>query len=215
MAQYSQADIKFVGSHAGVSIGPDGASQMGLEDISMFLAMPEAVVLYPSDAVSCEKLVKEMARHKGISYLRTTRDKTPVLYENDEEFPIGGCKVLRQSAHDQALVIATGITVHEALRAYETLKSMGVNVRVIDLYSIKPLDENGLRQNAEACAGKVLTVEDHYCGAIGAQVAQVAGQVTSLCVKEIPRSGKSAELLHKYGIDSQAIIAACQALAAS
>jgi transketolase len=173
------------------------------------------VVLYPSDAVSCEKLVKEMARHKGISYLRTTRDKTPVLYENDEEFPSGGSKVLRQSSHDQALIVAAGITVYEALWAYETLKSRGISVRVIDLYSIKPLDENGLRQNAAACAGKVLTVEDHYCGAIGAMVAQAVGKVTSLCIKEIPRSGKSAELLHKYGIDSQAIIAACQALIAS
>jgi len=212
MAQYSGANIKFVGSHAGVSIGPDGPSQMGLEDLSIFLAMPEAVVLYPSDAVSCEKLVKEMARHQGISYLRTTRDKTAVLYDNDEDFPIGGLKVLRQSPRDQVLVVAAGITVHEALKAHDILKNKGSAVRVIDLYSLQPLAEADLIRHAGECGGKIVVAEDHYCGAMAAVVARAVGKVTSLCVKEIPRSGPSAELLRKYGIDHQAIVRSVEAL---
>jgi transketolase len=212
MAQYSGSNIKFVGSHAGISIGADGPSQMGLEDISMFLAMPQAMILYPSDAVSCEKLVREMARHIGISYLRTTRDKTAVLYGNDEEFPVGGLKVLRQSPRDQALIVAAGITVHEALTAYETLKSKGIAARVIDLYSIKPCDEAGLLRHAEECRGRVIVVEDHYCSAIGAVVSQVLGKVIRLCVKDIPRSGKSAELLALFGIDHRAITVAVEAV---
>lgn len=213
MAQYSQANIKFVGSHAGVSIGADGPSQMGLEDLSLFLSMPEAVVLYPSDAVSCEKLVREMARQQGIAYLRTTRDKTAVLYGNDDNFPIGGLKVLRQSPGDRVLVVAAGITVHEALKAHDILKNKGAAIRVIDLYSLQPLAESDLMRHAGECGGRVVVAEDHYGGAMAAAVARAVGQVTSLCIREIPRSGASAELLHKYGIDNQAIIAACQALA--
>ena len=213
MAQYSRANIKFVGSHAGVSIGADGPSQMGLEDLSLFLSMPEAVVLYPSDAVSCEKLVREMARQQGIAYLRTTRDKTAVLYGNDENFPIGGLKVLRQSPGDRVLVVAAGITVHEALKAYATLKTSGIAVRVIDLYSLQPVAEAELVRHAGACGDKVVVVEDHYGGAMAAMVARAVGKVTSLCVREIPRSGKSGELLHKYGIDSDAIMAACRSAA--
>ena len=212
MAQYSGSNIKFVGSHAGVSIGADGPSQMGLEDISMFLAMPQAMILYPSDAVSCEKLVREIARHAGISYLRTTRDKTAVLYGNDEEFPVGGLKVLRQSPRDQALIVAAGITVHEALNAHETLKGKGIAARVIDLYSIKPCDEAGLLRHAGECGGRVIVVEDHYCAAIGAVVSQVLGKVTRLCVKDIPRSGRSAELLGLFGIDYRAIAVAVEAV---
>ncbi len=211
MAQYSQANIKFVGSHAGVSIGADGPSQMGLEDLSMFLAMPEAVVLYPSDAVSCDKLVREMARQRGIAYLRTTRDKTAVLYGSDEEFPIGGLKLLRHSPADRVLVVAAGITVHEALKAGDILKSRGLAVRIIDLYSLQPVAEAELARHAGACGGKVVVAEDHYGGVMAAAVARAVGRVTSLCVREIPRSGQSAELLHLYGIDSQAIMAACRA----
>lgn len=212
MAQYSGSNIKFVGSHAGVSIGADGPSQMGLEDLSMFLSMPETVVLYPSDAVSCEKLVREMARHQGISYLRTTRDKTAVLYDHDEEFPIGGLKVLRQSPRDQVLVVAAGITAHEALKAHDILKSKAIAVRVIDLYSLQPLAESELARHAGECGGKVVVAEDHYGGAIAGLVSKRVGKVTSLCVREIPRSGTSAELLALMKIDHAAIARAVGAM---
>ncbi len=212
MAQYSGSNIKFVGSHAGVSIGADGPSQMGLEDLSLFLAMPETLVLYPCDAVSCEKMVKETARHRGISYLRTTRDKTPVLYGNDEDFPGGGLKVLRQSPRDRVLIVAAGITVHEALKAHEALKSKKIAARIIDLYSLQPLPEADLVRHANECGSRVIVTEDHYGGVLAGLVARVAGKVTSLCVREIPRSGKSAELLALMNIDHAAITRAAEAL---
>ena len=157
MAQYSGSNIKFVGSHAGVSIGADGPSQMGLEDISMFLSMPEAVIFYPSDAVSTEKLLREMARHNGISYLRTTRDKTAVLYGNDEEFPAGGLKVLRRSARDRALVVAAGITVHEALKAHALLKAGDRRPRRRPLFVAAPAASGAAaarRRVRRQCAGR-------------------------------------------------------------
>jgi len=212
MAQYSAANIKFVGSHAGVSIGADGPSQMGLEDLSMFLAMPQAMVLYPSDAVACEKLVKEMAQQTGIAYLRCTRDKTPVLYRNDEGFPLGGLKVLRQTPGDRVLVIAAGITVHEALKAHQILKNKGISARVIDLYSLRPLPEADLVRHAGECTGKVIVAEDHYGSAIASIVSLAVGKVTSLCVREIPRSGRSAELLALMKIDHAAIAQAVEEL---
>ncbi len=212
MAQYSGANIKFVGSHAGVSIGADGPSQMGLEDLSMFLAMPGALVLYPCDAASTAKLFRETARHVGISYLRTTRDKTPVLYGSDEEFPSGGLKVLRRSDHDQALIVSCGITVHEALKAHDILKGKGVAARVIDLYSLQPLPEADLERHAAECGGKVVVAEDHYGGAVAGLVARAVGKVTSLHVREIPRSGKSSELLALMGIDQTAITRAAESL---
>lgn len=208
MAQYSGANIKFVGSHAGVSIGADGPSQMGLEDLALFLAMPEAMVLYPSDAVATAKLAREMARHAGISYLRTTRDKTPVLYENGEEFPAGGLKVLRRSGADRALIAGCGITVHESLKAHEILKAKGIAARVLDLYSLRPFPETELARHAGECGGRVVVVEDHYGGAIAGLVARAVGKVTSLHVREIPRSGKSGELLALMKIDAQAIVQA-------
>ncbi len=206
MAQYSDANIKFVGSHAGVSIGQDGPSQMGLEDLSMFLSMPHSVVLYPCDAVSSEKLVKEMAKHKGISYLRTTRGKTPVIYDNNEEFPVGGLKVLHKSKNDKVLVIGAGTTVHEAIKAYNTLKEKGVDIRVIDLYSVQPVDKEALIKNAEECNNNVVVVEDHYANGIGSVVSEVIGKIKHLYVKETPRSGTPEELRAKYGIDADAII---------
>ncbi|HOW45668.1 MAG TPA: transketolase [Candidatus Aminicenantes bacterium] len=212
MAQYSGANIKFVGSHAGVSIGADGPSQMGLEDLALFLAMPEAMVLYPGDAVATAKLVREMARHVGISYLRTTRDKTPVLYENGEEFPAGGLKVLRSSPADRALVAGCGITLHEALKAHDALSRRGVAVRVVDLYSLRPLPEAELARHAEECGGRVVVAEDHYGGVIAGLVAGVVGKVASLHVREIPRSGTSGELLALMKIDSAAIVAAVEEL---
>jgi transketolase len=206
MAQYSRANIKFVGSHAGISIGPDGPSQMGLEDIPMFLSMPEAVVLYPSDAVSSDYLVKEMSKQKGISYLRTTRGKTPVIYDKAEQFPIGGLKVVRKSAKDRALVIAAGITLHEALRAYELLKEKDIYIRIIDLYSLKPLDVDSVRENAQECNNNVIAVEDHYCSAFASILSTVLPDVWYLCVRDIPRSGKPEELLKHYGVDALSIV---------
>ncbi len=212
MAQYSGANIKFAGSHAGVSIGADGPSQMGLEDLSIFLAMPGALVLYPCDAPSTAKLLRETARHVGISYLRTTRDKTPVLYGSEEEFPCGGLKVLRRSDHDQALIVACGITVHEALKAHGILKGKGIAARVIDLYSLQPLPEADLELQATECGGKVVVAEDHYGGAVAGLVARAVGKVTSLHVREIPRSGTSAELLALMKIDHEAIAQAAEGL---
>ena len=206
MAQYSRANIKIVGSHAGVSIGPDGPSQMGLEDIPMFLSMPEAVVLYPSDAVSTDYLVREMSQHKGISYLRTTRGKTPVIYGISEQFPIGGLKVVCKNEKDRALVVTAGITLQEALKAYELLKGKGIYIRIIDLYSLQPLDANSLLENAQACNNNVIAVEDHYCSVFATILSTVLRDVCYLCVRDIPRSGKPEELLKRYGIDASSIV---------
>lgn len=210
MARYSNANIKFVGSHSGVSIGEDGPSQMGLEDISMFLPIPDSVVVYPCDAVSAENLLKEVAKHKGISYLRTTRNKTPVIYGEKERFPIGKFKVLRKSSADRALVIAAGVTVHEALKAYEKLKKKAYDIRVIDMYSVKPFDSQALIKNARECRNKVIVVEDHYLNGIGSAVSEVLGKIKHLCIREVPRSGKSEELMKKYCIDANAIIKAAR-----
>jgi transketolase len=170
MAQYSDVNIKFVGSHAGVSIGQDGASQMGLEDIAMMRSILNSVVLYPSDAVSTEKLVKEAAKHKGIVYIRTTRSATPVIYSENEDFPIGGAKVLKASDSDLFTIVGAGITLHEALKVYEELKNKGIYIRVIDLYSVKPLNTELLKQ-ALSETYAIITVEDHYpAGGIGEAV---------------------------------------------
>lgn len=209
MAIYSGSDIKIAGSHAGISIGEDGASQMGLEDISMFLSMPDSLIQYPCDAVSAERCVQNMAKHKGISYLRTTRAKTPVIYSNDEKFPVGGLKVVRKNSRDSVLVIGAGITLYGALKAYDKLDSMKVKIRVIDLYSIRPVDAKALRKNAMECRNRVVVVEDHYYGGIGCVVKDALGStcdIEHLYVKDIPRSGKPEQLLRKYNIDSNAII---------
>jgi transketolase len=210
MSRYSDANIKFCGSHAGVAIGEDGASQMGLEDIAMFRTLIDGVVLYPADAVATEKLVEEAARHVGIVYIRTTRQQTPILYDAGEAFPIGGCKVLRASPRDAVTVVAAGITLHEALAAHAALAPDGIDVRVIDLYSVKPVDEATLREAARATRA-VLTVEDHVAeGGIGDAVrtalASERSPVVSLAVRSVPRSGKPAELLEYEGICASAII---------
>ena len=209
MSRYSDANIKFCGSHAGVSIGEDGASQMGLEDIAMFRTLIDAVVLYPADAVSTEKLVEEAARHQGIVYLRTTRQETPILYDAAEDFPIGGCKVLRSGPRDEVTVVAAGITLHEALAAHAALRREGCAIRVIDLYCIKPVDARTLREAARATRA-VVTVEDHVAeGGLGEAVrSALAGEpvpVVSLAVRKIPKSGKPAELLEYEGISAAAI----------
>jgi len=216
MARYSQANVKFVGSHAGVSIGEDGFSQMGLEDISMFRCILDSVVLYPSDAVSTKALVKEMAKHVGITYLRTSRPKVPVIYSSDESFVIGGSKTLRSSAKDEVTIIAAGVTVHEALKAYAILLQEGIVVRIIDLYSIKPIDGPTLIQAAQETKA-LLVVEDHYReGGIYGAVSEFLCNsrefsvkpipIYSLAVNKLPRSGSSEELLAFVEIDAQAIV---------
>ncbi len=210
MSQYSDPDLKFVGSHAGVSIGEDGPSQMALEDLAMFRAVLGSVVLYPSDAISTEKLVEAAARHYGIVYIRTTRKATPILYSPEEKFVIGGSKVLRRSDQDRAAVITAGITVFEALTAYEELQKEGISLRIIDLYSIKPLDLSVLEDAARET--KVLvTVEDHYPeGGLGEAVlgalASSPTPVHSLAVRRKPQSGKPEELLDFEEISAKAIV---------
>lgn len=210
MSQYSDANIKFCGSHAGVSIGEDGPSQMGLEDIAMFRSVLNSVVLYPSDAVSAEKMVEEAARHKGIVYIRTTRKETPIIYGAGEEFPIGGSKVVRQSDNDAVTVAAAGITLHEALRAYEELKNEGILIRVVDLYSVKPIDKAALRK-AGTVTTAIVTVEDHHLeGGLGEAVRTAMAEfdvpVHSLSVMKVPKSGTPQELLAYEGISKEAII---------
>ena len=210
MASYSRANIKFIGSHAGISIGDDGPSQMGLEDISMFLSTSQAIIVYPSDALSAQYLLKEIMNYQGISYLRTTREATPLLYREKDKFPLGHFKVLRKSEHDKVLAIGSGITVHESLKAYELLRQKNIHIRVIDLYSIRPLDVNALMKQAEECHHKVIVVEDHFFNGIGSVISSVLGKVKHLYVKEIPRSGKPEELRSKYGIDATAIVKAVE-----
>ncbi|MDW7771661.1 MAG: transketolase [Desulfobulbaceae bacterium] len=210
MCQYSDANIKFVGSHAGVSIGEDGPSQMGLEDIAFFRTLSDCLVLYPCDAVSTEKMINEAAEYRGMAYVRTTRQATPVIYESKEEFPAGGCKVLRRSTSDRATLIAAGITVHEALAAYEELSKKGISVGVIDLYSIKPVDEKTLKEVGLE-TGLVITIEDHYPeGGLGDAVRSALWDswlpIYSLAVTRRPKSGKPAELLDFEGISARCIV---------
>jgi transketolase len=213
MAAISHLNIKIAGSHAGVSIGEDGPSQMALEDLAMMRAQPNVAVLYPSDGVSTEKLVAAMAYYPGPAYMRTTRPKTPVIYGPDEKFEIGGLKVLRQTADDAATVVGAGVTVFEALKAHDKLKMQGISIRVVDLYSLQPIDAQTLTRCASETRGRLITVEDHYAGGgIGDAVASaVAGggfTVHRLAVREIPRSGTPEQLLDRYGISANHIVAA-------
>jgi transketolase len=219
MAMHSRPrHLVLCGSHAGVSIGEDGPSQMALEDLAMMRGLVKSTVLYPSDAVCAEKLVEAAARTEGVVYIRTSRPKTPVLYANDEPFPVGGSKTLRRSDKDAATIVAAGVTLFEALKAHETLQKEGVAVRVIDLYSVQPVDAETLRRAGKETRG-IVTVEDHSPrGGIGEAVAgAVAGmaRVEMLGVREIPRSGKPAELLAFHGIDAAAIVRAVRGLLAS
>ena len=220
MAGISHSNINLCGSHAGISIGEDGPSQMALEDLAAFRAIPGAAILYPSDAVCTEKLVEGMARRPGIAYLRTSRPKTAVIYANDEKFPIPGLKVVRKSAEDRVTVIGAGVTLYEALKAADQLKGKGIAVRVIDLYCVKPLDTAALVENVKATGGRVVTVEDHYPeGGIGEAVlaalaeAGVAVQAAHLAVDRVPHSGKEAELLEKFGISANHVVEAVERLA--
>jgi transketolase len=217
MAAISMANIKLTGSHVGVSIGEDGASQMALEDLGMMRALPGATVLYPCDAVSTEKLVEEMSKVHGISYLRTSRPKTPVIYNNDEKFPIGGAKILKQAAGDKVTIVTAGVTIFEALKAADILAKDGITVTIIDAYSIKPLAKDVIKAAAQKTNNLVLTVEDHYPeGGLGDAVAGELSmdgiKVHKLAVLELPRSGKPEELLGKFGIDSEAIVKKIRAM---
>jgi len=216
MASYSQpSHLVLCGSHAGISIGEDGPSQMALEDLAMMRAITGATVLYPSEAVSAERLVETAARTPGIVYIRTTRPKTKVLYGNDEPFPVGGSKTLRSSAKDAVTIVAAGITVPEALKAHEALGKEGIAARVIDLYSVKPVDAATLVRAAEETRA-IVTVEDHsVCGGLGeAVLSAVAGRarVEVLGVRETPRSGKAEELMKTHGIDADGIVKAVRKL---
>jgi transketolase len=219
MAAVSRASIRLSGSHAGVSIGEDGPSQMGLEDLAALRAVHGSTVLYPSDGNQAAKLTAQMADLEGISYIRTTRSATPVLYGPDEEFPVGGSKVLRSSDDDEVTIVGAGITLHEALKAADTLADEGIAARVIDLYSVKPADADTLRAAAEETQG-IVTVEDHWPqGGLGEAVLSVfaangqAPRVIQLAVREMPASGKPAELLAAAGIDASAIAEAARVLA--
>lgn len=210
VAQYAGAHINVAGSHCGVSIGEDGMTQMGLEDIAMFRTFLNSTVLYPADHVAAEKLTKEMAHTQGITYIRTTRGNTETLYDPKDTFPIGGSKVLRHSKNDCATIVAAGITLYEALQAYEDLLGEDIVVRVIDLYSIKPLDTETLHKAAKE-TGTIITVEDHYeAGGIGEAVASALAatdaKVHILAVRKMPRSGKPHELLEYEDISATAII---------
>ena len=217
MAAISQANIRLCGSHAGVSIGEDGPSQMALEDLAMMRAVHGSTVLYPSDANQTAKLVAAMADREGIVFLRTTRAATPVVYSADEEFPIGGSRVLRDG--DDIAIVGAGITLHESLKAADALAGEGINARVIDLYSVKPVDAEGLLAAAEATGGRVLTVEDHWSeGGIGDAVLEALSdsesppRVVRLAVHELPGSGKPEELLAAAGIDAEHIVEAARSL---
>lgn len=218
VAGISMANLKLVGSHVGVSIGEDGPSQMALEDIAMMRAVAGSVVLYPSDAVSTEKCLEAMAKNRGIYFLRTSRPKTPVIYGNDEQFPVGGAKVVRQNAGDKVTVVAAGVTLHEALKAADTLKNEGIGITVIDAYSVKPLGKDVIKAAAAKTGNVVVTVEEHYAeGGLGDAVAGELSadgvKVHKLAVRELPRSGKAEELLARFGIDAAAIAAKVKSLA--
>jgi transketolase len=220
MAAISRANIKLCGSHAGVSIGEDGPSQMALEDLAMLRAVHGSTVLYPCDPNQTAKLVAGMVDQDGIVYLRTTRAARPTLYGADEEFEIGGSRVIRSSQHDQVAIVAAGITVHEALEAAARLEADGIRARVIDLYSVKPIDAATLRKAARVTGGRLLTVEDHWPeGGVGEAVQSVFAEdthplrVVKLAVQNMPGSGTPAELLAAAGIDARAIANAARRLA--
>jgi len=214
MGAISQTKLKLAGSHVGVSIGEDGPSQMALEDIAMFRAINNCHVFYPSDAVSCERAVELAANIPAMCYVRTSRPATVSVYPNDEKFEIGKGKVVRESDSDTCLLIGAGITLHECLKAYDELKSEGVNVRLFDPFCLKPIDAEGIISNAQACGGKIVTVEDHYPeGGLGEAVSGVTAMTSGVRVKRLavtglPRSGPPAELIDMFGISARHIVKA-------
>jgi transketolase len=220
MAAISRANIRLCGSHAGVSIGEDGPSQMALEDLSMMRAVFGSTIVYPCDPNQTAQLVAQMADHDGIVYMRTTREKTPVLYSPDEQFKIGGSKVVRQSDKDRLTIVAAGITVHEALKAADQLQRQRVAVRIIDAYSVKPMDEETLLASAQEVGNKFIVVEDHWPeGGLGEAVMEVFShrdgpmpQIVKLAVQSMPGSGTPDELMEAAGISAHNIVEAVNAL---
>lgn len=214
MGAISQTNLNCAGSHAGISIGEDGPSQMALEDLALFRSIPGATVFYPSDAVSCENAVEIAANTKGICFIRTSRPNTPVLYENGHKFVIGKANVVRSSNKDVALVIGAGVTLHEAVKAADELAKKNTHIRVLDPFTIKPIDKASIIENAIACGGRIITVEDHYYeGGLGEAVQSAVALERNIVVKKlavgsVPRSGPSNVLLQMFGIDSSAIIKA-------
>jgi transketolase len=211
MAAISRLNIKLAGTHVGVSIGEDGPSQMGLEDIAMFAAEPNFTVLYPSDATSAWAATMLATAHIGPTYIRLGRPNSPIIYSADEKFEIGKSKIVRQGKNDRVLVVAAGVTLFEALKAYEELKKSGTEIRVLDLFSVQPIDREALLASARAAGNQVITVEDHYIhGGLGDAVQSVLSAeripVHKIAVTEIPHSGKPQELIEKYGISSKAIV---------
>jgi transketolase len=212
MAAISNSNVKFAGTHVGVSIGQDGPSQMGLEDIAMFGAEPNFTILYPSDATSAWAATMLAAEYVGPTYIRLGRPNTEVIYRPEEKFQIGQAKVIRQGSHDRVLVVAAGITLFEALRAHDELKKNGIDIRVIDLFSIHPIDRETLVVSARAAGNQVITVEDHYAhGGLGDSVQSALAAkgipVYKIAVTEIPHSGTPEELIERFGISSKAVIA--------
>uniref|UniRef100_A0A4D5R8Z3 transketolase n=1 Tax=Scolopendra viridis TaxID=118503 RepID=A0A4D5R8Z3_SCOVI len=216
MGAISQANITCVGSHAGISIGEDGPSQMALEDLAMFRSIPTATVFYPSDAVSTERACELAANTDGICFIRTSRPNTPVIYENTEVFEIGKAKIVRSDKKDSVLVIGAGVTLHEAIKASDDLKNSGTHVRVMDIFTLKPIDEEGIIKHAKAAGNRIITVEDHYPqGGLGEAVLSAVAmepeiEVRKLAVRRLPRSGKPEELMSIFGIDAESIKKAIQ-----
>jgi transketolase len=220
MAAISRANIRLSGSHAGVSIGEDGPSQMALEDLAMMRAVYGSTVLYPSDPNQTAQLVAQMADTSGVVYMRTTREKTPVLYSPDEQFSIGGSRVVHSSDKDEVTIVAAGITLHNALDAYEQLKSQGIKARIIDAYTVKPIDEETLFAAAEEAGNLIVTVEDHWPeGGLGEAVLEAFTQrdgalprIVKLAVQSMPGSGTPAELMEEAGISTHHIVQAVRIL---
>ena len=220
MASISNATIHLCGSHAGCSIGQDGPSQMALEDLALMRTVHGSTVLYPCDANQTAALVEQMVDLPGISYIRTTREKTPILYGPGESFPVGAARVVKRGERDRAAVIAAGVTVHEAVKAYDKLRAEGIEIRIIDAYTVKPIDRATLEETAKAVSGKLVTVEDHWPeGGLGDAVLEALAalplsglRVVKLAVKDIPGSGTPDELMHTAGIDADGIIQAVKSL---
>merc|ERR1739838_19479 len=216
----SQTNINCVGSHCGVSIGEDGPSQMALEDLGMFRSIPTATVFYPSDAVSTERACVLAANTKGICFIRTSRPATEVIYANDKEFAIGKANVVRQSDGDKVLATGAAVTLQQSLLAADSLKGEGINIRVMDPFTIKPIDKDAIIKHAKECGGRIIVVEDHYPeGGIGEAVMNAVAMernivVKHLAVRDVPRSGKCAELLAMFGIDAAAITKAVKEVVA-
>jgi transketolase len=219
MTAISRSNVKFVGTHAGISIGEDGPSQMGLEDLAMTCAQPNYTVLYPSDATSAWRAIELAAATEGPFYIRTSRPKTPIVYGPEERFEAGRCKIVRQSDYDRVTVVAAGVTLFEALKAHKELGEQGIAIRVIDLFSVRPIDAQTLQASARLTNGLVVTVEDHYeHGGIGDAVLSALAtegfKVHKLAVRAIPRSGQAEELLDRFGISARHIVDKIRSLVA-